>query len=224
MKIEGAGSAVDSTEPGHAAGADEATSLACALHAGLQHMPTSQTTKMLLQAKKDWGEVGEAWAEGDYEAHQSQAIQAKLPLDVPARRHRRPRTAVAEGFSLHADIAVHANDREGLERLCRYGARGPISENRLRRLDEHFYEYTPKRGVTFTLAAADLVRRLVALVPPAKTHLTSFHLRPARRASTPGDLRALTPACRAETEAAQSHQSEAPEARLGLASPAYVRS
>ena len=60
--------------------------------------------RCLLQAKKDWGEVGEAWAEGDYEAHQSQAIQAKLPLDVPARRHRRTRTAVAEGFSLHADL------------------------------------------------------------------------------------------------------------------------
>ena len=70
-------------------------------------------------------------------------FKAKLPFDVPARRHRRTRTAVAEGFSLHADIAVHANDREGLERLCRYAARGPIAENRLRRLDEHLYEYSP---------------------------------------------------------------------------------
>ena len=30
-------------------------------------------------------------------------------------------------------------------------------------------------SVTFTLSAADLVRRLVALVPPAKSHLTSFY-------------------------------------------------
>ena len=102
---------------------------------------------------------------------------------------------------------------------------GPSPKNRLRKIDGELYEYTPKRGVTFTLTAADLVRRLVALVPPAKTHLTSFHrrLRPPRRASPPGDLRALTTACRAETEAAQSHQSQGPEARLGLASPAYVR-
>ena len=37
------------------------------------------------------------------------------------------------------------------------------------------YEYTPKRGQTFTLTAEALVRRLVALTPPAKPHLTSFH-------------------------------------------------
>ena len=32
-----------------------------------------------------------------------------------------------------------------------------------------------KRGVTFTLTTKDLVSRLVALAPPAKSHLTSFH-------------------------------------------------
>ena len=90
-------------------------------------------------------------------------------------RHRRQRSAIALGFSLHADTAVHANDRDGLERLCRYGARGAIAECRLRKVDDELYEYTPKRGVTFTLTAADLVRRLVTLAPPAKSHLTSFH-------------------------------------------------
>jgi ribosomal protein S27E len=131
--------------------------------------------RTLRQAKKDWGDIGESWADDDFEVLQAQAIQAKLPLDVPKTRHRRSRVAVAEGFSLHADTAVHANDREGLERLARYGARGPIAECRLRKLEGELYEYTPKRGVTFTLTAADLVRRLVALVPPPKSHLTSFH-------------------------------------------------
>ena len=70
---------------------------------------------------------------------------------MPATRHRKNRVAVAEGFSLHADTLVHANDREGLERLCRYGARGPIAQCRLRRLADDRYEYTPKRGQTFTL-------------------------------------------------------------------------
>ena len=32
-----------------------------------------------------------------------------------------------------------------------------------------------KKGSTFTLTAGALVRRLVALVPPPKRHLTSFH-------------------------------------------------
>jgi hypothetical protein len=31
---------------------------------------------------------------------------------------------------------VHANDREGLERLGRYGARGPLAEERLVRLED----------------------------------------------------------------------------------------
>jgi hypothetical protein len=50
-----------------------------------------------------------------------------------------------------------------------------VSESRLHRLDDGRYQYTPKKGVTFTLTADALVRRLVSLVPPAKAHLTSFH-------------------------------------------------
>jgi hypothetical protein len=36
-----------------------------------------------------------------------------------------------DGFSLHAGVAVHANDRLGLERLCRYGLRPPLAQGRL---------------------------------------------------------------------------------------------
>jgi hypothetical protein len=36
-------------------------------------------------------------------------------------------------------------------------------------------EYTPKRRKAFTLTAAALVKRLLALVPPARRHLTRFH-------------------------------------------------
>jgi hypothetical protein len=32
--------------------------------------------------------------------------------------------AWCDGFSLHAGVVVPDHDREGLERLCRYGARG----------------------------------------------------------------------------------------------------
>ncbi len=79
------------------------------------------------------------------------------------------------GFSLHADTAVHGHDRQGLERLCRYGARGAVAESRVRRLEDGRYEYTPKKGTAFTVTAAALVRRLVALLPPQRLHLTSFH-------------------------------------------------
>ncbi|MDP3238070.1 MAG: transposase [Myxococcales bacterium] len=67
---------------------------------------------------------------------------------------------------------MHGNDRQGLERLCRYGARGPVAESRLRRLEDGRYEYLPKKGVSFVVTAEQLVRRLVSLVPPATT---SFH-------------------------------------------------
>ena len=96
-------------------------------------------------------------------------------LSLPRPLPRARRLAVLQGFSLHADTAVHGHDRQGLERLCRYGARGPVAESRLRRLEDGRYEYTPKKRVTFTLTAEALVRRLVALVPPPRRHLTSFH-------------------------------------------------
>lgn len=104
------------------------------------------------------------------------AIQERLGfVEALAPHHRARRLAVQGGFSLHADTAVHGHDRQGLERLCRYGARGPVAESRLRRLDDARYEYSPKKGTAFTLTAAALVRRLVALLPPPKLHLTSHH-------------------------------------------------
>ncbi|MBL0195592.1 MAG: transposase [Myxococcales bacterium] len=32
---------------------------------------------------------------------------------------------------MHAGVLIHAGDREGLERLCRYGARPPFSLERI---------------------------------------------------------------------------------------------
>ena len=132
--------------------------------------------RVLRAAKKDWADLEAAWPEDAYEELQQRAIQERLSfVEAPAPRPRPRRVAVLEGFSLHADTAVHGHDRQGLERLCRYGARGPVAESRLRRLDDGRSEYSPKKGSAFTLTAAALVRRLVALLPPARLHLTSFH-------------------------------------------------
>jgi hypothetical protein len=132
--------------------------------------------RVLSQTKKDWATLEEAWPEDDFEALQARAIQEPLGLaEPPQRRHHPRRVEVRMGFSLHADTAVHGHDRQGLERLCRYGARGAVAESRLRRLEDGRYEYTPKKGTAFTVTAAALVRRLVALLPPQRLHLTSFH-------------------------------------------------
>jgi hypothetical protein len=46
-------------------------------------------------------------------------------------RSRGPCQAHLEGFDLHANITLGANDRPGLERLCRYVLRPPVAQDRL---------------------------------------------------------------------------------------------
>ena len=136
---------------------------------------TAVLARVLRKARGDWASLDAAWAEDEYEGLQAAALQRPLGVAVPSTRHRRRRVAVLEGFSLHADTAVHGHDRAGLGRLCRYGARGPVSEARLEKLDDGRYRYSPKKGAAFTVTAAVLVKRLVALLPPPNRHLTSFH-------------------------------------------------
>ncbi len=67
--------------------------------------------RVLLQAKKDFAEAEAAWPED--ETGQQQCLQRPLGLALPPLPRRR-RVAVAHSFSLHADTAVHGNDRQGL--------------------------------------------------------------------------------------------------------------
>ena len=114
------------------------------------------------------------WPLEAFEALQLQGAQLRLGLgETPASGGAR--LAVGAGFSLHADTAVQANDRDGLARLCRYGARGPIAESRLSRRDDGKYVYETKKGVALVLSAQQLVRRLLWLIVPPRIHLTSFH-------------------------------------------------
>jgi hypothetical protein len=53
-------------------------------------------------------------------------------LDTAAVTSRGARQAHLEGFDLHANVRVAANDRAGLERLCRYILRPPFAQERLR--------------------------------------------------------------------------------------------
>lgn len=73
--------------------------------------------RVLRQAKKDFVDVDAPWPDDEYEAGQQASLQQPLGLVLPPATKRR-RVAVADGFSLHADTAVHGNDRQGLERLC----------------------------------------------------------------------------------------------------------
>ena len=132
---------------------------------------------MLAQARRTFAQLDAPWPEDAFEALQLQGAQERLNLNDESTfsgTHGRL-VAVGEGFSLHAGTSVHANDTDGLSRLCKYGARGPIAESRLSRRDDGQYSYATKKGVTLVLTAEQLVRRLLWLIPPARFHLTSFH-------------------------------------------------
>jgi hypothetical protein len=65
-------------------------------------------------------------------SEQAQAVAGPpLPDRAPLPSSTSRRSAFLEGYSLHADHLIDANDRDGLERLCRYGARSPVANTRL---------------------------------------------------------------------------------------------
>jgi putative transposase/transposase-like zinc-binding protein len=76
----------------------------------------------------------------------AQAEALLLPSAVPQEPPRRKQhSAFLEGFSLHAGVHLHANDREALQRLCAYGARPPLSLERLAALPDGRLAYRLKR-------------------------------------------------------------------------------
>jgi len=96
----------------------------------------------------------------------------------PQRRGRR--CVALDGFSLHANVAVRADARDRLEKLCRYQARGPVANERLKKLPDGRYSYelkTPWRdGTTHVVFTGhELLEKLCALVPRPRTNLTRYH-------------------------------------------------
>ena len=84
------------------------------------------------------------------------------------------------GFSLHAGVAAKADERDKLERLCRYISRPAVSEKRLSLTAQGKVRYelkTPYRdGTTHVIfEPLDFIARLAALVPKPKVNLTRFH-------------------------------------------------
>ena len=86
----------------------------------------------------------------------------------------------AAGFSLHAGVAVKANERDKLERLCHYITRPAVSEKRLSLTKDGDVRYelkTPYRdGTTHVIfEPVDFIAKLAALVPRPRVNLTRFH-------------------------------------------------
>jgi hypothetical protein len=117
---------------------------------------------------------------------------------------QRPLCAQHEGFSLHADLSVHACDRAGLQRVLRYGLRPPLSQKRL--------SLTPAGKVRLALRKplgtgqthlefepVSFLRRLAASIPRPRQNMLRFHGVFAPKAAARGALTALVPKPKALT-------------------------
>src|SRR6266849_2476521 len=112
-------------------------------------------------------------------AAQAEAMHL-LGTSPPDTARAKKRAAYLQGFSLHAAVHLHANDREGLAHLCGYGARPPFSQERLSELPDGRLAYRLKRSLgdgreTLLLKPTELLRRLATLVPPPRAHLVRYH-------------------------------------------------
>ena len=106
-------------------------------------------------------------------SEQAEAV-ASLPFAGRAAFPRPGRrSAFLDGYSLHADRLVNAEDREGLERLCRYGARSPIANSRLTRNPAGQVVMALKRPLRdgrteLAFTPVEFLRRLATLIPPPR--------------------------------------------------------
>jgi hypothetical protein len=99
--------------------------------------------------------------------------------DVDAPREKAALAFERDGFNLHAGVRIEAGDDVGRERLCRYGARPPLSLERLRRLPGGRFAYRVKyarrgRAKHRVMTSMELLARLAALIPPPRYPLVRY--------------------------------------------------
>jgi hypothetical protein len=100
--------------------------------------------------------------------------------DAEGAMSRRPRQAHLDGFDLHANVWVGANDRAGLERLCRYVLRPPFAQERLRLRPDGRVALELKRAwhdgtSELVFEPLELLERLAAMTPRPESNLLICH-------------------------------------------------
>ena len=85
-----------------------------------------------------------------------------------------------DGFSLHAGVATKSHEGKKRERICRYIARPPVSEQRLSLTRNGMVRYQLKTpyhdGTTHVIfEPLDFISKLAALVPKPRVNLTRLH-------------------------------------------------
>jgi hypothetical protein len=84
-----------------------------------------------------------------------------------------------DGFNVHAGVRIEAGDHVGRERLARYGARPPLSLERLRRLPGGRVAYRLKyvrrgRGKYRIMTGLEFMARLSAIIAPPRYPLVRY--------------------------------------------------
>ncbi len=82
-------------------------------------------------------------------------------------------------FSIHAKTAIKTTQRERLEKLIQYVARGPISNERVEIIGDETVRLQLKRpysdGTThLEMSFQDVMAKLMALIPPPRAHLVRW--------------------------------------------------
>ena len=142
----------------------------------------------LARRRMEQAEIDPPWDQDDdahllasnAEALRTPGTRLQLDLGAPSSENRKPLCAKVDGFSLHAARTVEARDRQGLERLCRYGLRSPLSLERLSVDPDGQVHYQLSKpwfdGRTeIVLDPIAFMRRLAALIPSPYTNLIRYH-------------------------------------------------
>ena len=115
-------------------------------------------------------------AEAAQPLHRNRWPSQDGPVAVP-----RPRCAQLERYSLHADVSVTQDDRRGLRRLLRYGARPPLAARRVSwSAADGKVVYTLRKPTStgrtqLRMTPQQFIARLAALTPPPWFNATRFH-------------------------------------------------
>ncbi|MBK6529602.1 MAG: transposase [Deltaproteobacteria bacterium] len=107
----------------------------------------------------------------------SEAADARALAPLRMRSHGL--VAEVDGFNLHAGVCVAGDDRDALERLCRYMARPAVASGRVTRLPDGNVAYRVKSprsaGATHrVMTPMEFMARLAALVPPPRSALVRY--------------------------------------------------
>jgi len=127
------------------------------------------------------------------------------------------RCAFVEGYNLHANVRIGANDRQGLEHLARYLSRPPIAVDRLKQLDDGRLALKLKRAFndgteSIIFTPGELIEKLVVIVPRPRRHSTIFHGVLAPAAAIRGEIvpRPVVPPGPQQSESERNPKPEKP--------------